>query len=106
MKQFDSTRKRREVLATLLTDPSEEVQTAAAEALERLEGIGSLPEILDALKKGDRGTKIKALDALGKIGGEAVLSPILYCAARPEEDLKSVAVEILGVLADSRALPI
>ena len=106
MQPFDSTLKRREALAELLTDSCEEVRAAAAEALERLEGIGTLPELLDALKKGDLGTKIKALYALGKIGGEEVLPALLYCAARPEEDIKSVAVEILGILASPRALPV
>jgi HEAT repeat protein len=46
------------------------------------------------------------LYALGKIGGDEVLSPLLYCAARPEEDIKSVAIDILGMLANPRALPI
>ena len=61
MQPFDSTLKRREALVALLTDPSEDVRTAAAESLERLEGIGNLSEVLEALKKGDLGTKIKAL---------------------------------------------
>jgi HEAT repeat protein len=106
MKPLDSTRNRRDALAAMLTDPCEEVRTAAAEALERLEGIGSLPEVLDALKNGGLGTKIKALYALGKIGGEEVLPALLYCAARPEEDIKSVAVEVLGNLANPRTLPV
>ncbi|MEI8356712.1 MAG: HEAT repeat domain-containing protein, partial [Deltaproteobacteria bacterium] len=60
---------RRDALIALLKDPVAEVRSAAAEALEILEGISSLDEILDALKKGDIPTKIKALYALGKIGG-------------------------------------
>ena len=106
MKPFDSTKKRREVLSALLTDPCEEVRTAAAESLERLEGIGSLPEVLEALKKGDLGTKVRALYALGRIGGEEVLPALVYCASRPEEDIRSVAVEVLGVLGLPGALPV
>jgi HEAT repeat protein len=106
MNSLESTRRRREALTTLLTDPVEDVRIAASEALEGLEGIGNLTEILDALKKGDIGTKIKALYALGKIGGDEVVPALLYCAARPEEDIKSVAVEILGRLAPPRAFPV
>jgi HEAT repeat protein len=103
---FESTRNRREVLTAMLNDPCEEVRTAAAESLERLEGIGNLSEIFDALKKGSLGTKIKALYALNRIGGDEVLPAVLYCATRPEEDIKSVAVEILGNLANPRAVPV
>lgn len=106
MNSFESTRRRREALVALLSDPVEDVRVAAAESLEYLEGIGNLAEVLNTLKKGDLGTKIKALYALGKIGGEEVLPALLYCAARPEEDIRSVAVEILGRLAFPRALPL
>lgn len=106
MKSFSSTQKRRDALSALLTDPCEEVRVAAAESLERLENIGSLPEVLEALKKGDLGTKLKALYALGRIGGEQVLSPLLYCASRPEEDIKSVAIEVLGTLGHPKSLPV
>ena len=106
MTPYESTRNRREALASMLTDPSDDVRTAAAEALERLEWIGSLTEVLGALSKGNRWTKIKALYALGKIGGDDVLPALLYCATRPEEDIKSVAIEILGNLANPRALPL
>jgi HEAT repeat protein len=98
MTPFESTKKRRDALSALLTDPCEEVRTAAAEALERLEGIGSLSEVLEALKKGDLGTRVRCLYALGRIGGEEVLPALLYCASRPEEDIRSVAVEVLGDL--------
>jgi HEAT repeat protein len=106
MKSFSSTQNRREALSALLTDPCEEVRVAAAEALERLESIGNLPEVLEALKKGDLGTKLKALYALGRIGGEQVIAPLLYCATRPEEDIKSVAIEVLGDLGHPKALPV
>ena len=106
MRIYESTKKRREALSALLTDPNEEVRIAAAEALEHLEGIGSIPEILEALKKGDLGTKLNAIYALGRIGGEQVIAPLLYCASRPEVDIKSVAIEVLGNLGHPKALPI
>lgn len=106
MKQCESTKKRREALSALLSDPVEEVRTAVAEALERLEGMGSLPEVLDALKKGDIGTKVRCLYALGRIGGEEALPALIYCASRPEDDIRSVAVEVLGILKLPGALPV
>ena len=94
-----TTAKRRTALTALLKDIDEDVRLAAANALERLEGIGSLDEVLELLKKGDHATRVKAIYALGQIGGERVLSPLLYCIARPEEDIRSAAIEVLGRLA-------
>lgn len=99
-------RQRIQALQPLLKDELPEVRNAAAEAIERLEGISTLDEILLSLKKGDRGTRIKALYSLGVIGGERVLPPLVYCARRPEEDIRSVAVEVLGSLALPSALPV
>jgi HEAT repeat protein len=105
MRTNDAINKRKEALIAVLKDPDEEVRTAAAQALERLEGISCMDEVLSSLRKGDIPTKIKALYALGKIGGEQVLPPLTYCASRPEEELKSVAIEVLGNLANPRAVP-
>jgi len=101
--ESNATAKRRERLVPLLKDPAGQVRDAAAAALERLEGIGSFAEVTELLKRGDRGTKVKAIYALGKIGGERVLPPLIYCASRPEEDIRSAAIEVLGTLAHPRA---
>ncbi len=105
METGDKLKTRRDTLAALLRDPDDDVRAAAARALERLESFGSLGEVLDSLKKGDMGAKIKALYALGRIGGEQVLPALIYCATRPEEDIRSVAVEVLGGLAHPKGLP-
>jgi HEAT repeat protein len=102
----ETVRRRIGALQPLLRDERPEVRSAAAEAIERLEGISTLDEILLSLKKGDRGTRIKALYSLGVIGGERVLPPLVYCARRPEDDIRSVAVEVLGSLALPSALPV
>ena len=96
--------KRREAIIPLLKDPSTEVRQAAAQALEALEAAESLEELLTRLKQGDRGTKIGAIYALGRLGGEKVLPILLYGAARPEEDIKCAAVKVLGELARPQAL--
>jgi HEAT repeat protein len=88
-----------------LKDPAPGVRGAAAQAIEKLEGVSSLEEILHALKTGDTGTRVGAIYALGEIGGEKVITPILYCAGRPEVDIRSAAVEVLGQLRIPSAVP-
>lgn len=100
-----ATTSRIEALAHLLKDSHEEVRRAAAQALESLEETGSLNGMLELLKKGNLGEKVRAIYALGKIGGDKVLPPLLYCVTRPEEDLKAAAIEALGPLAHPSALP-
>jgi HEAT repeat protein len=99
-----SRHKRREAIIPLLKDPSAEVRQAAARALESLEAAESLEEVFTRLKQGDRGTKIAAIYTLGRIGGEKVLPILLYCAGRPEEDIKCAAIKVLGELTHPDAL--
>lgn len=91
-------------LVPLLKDQTPEVQAAAAAAIERLENSAGLEGVLVALKNGDTGTRVRAIYALGEIGGEQVLKPLLYCAARPEEELRSAAVSALGKIQLPQAL--
>ena len=93
-------------LRPLLKDPVPSVRTAAAEAIEKIEAASSVDDILATLKTGDMGARIGAIYALGEIGGEKVLPPLVYCARRPEADIRSAAVAMLGKLALPAALPI
>lgn len=97
--------RRIQALRPLLRDATPEVRDAAAEAIQRLEGISSLDEILLSLKRGDRGTRIKAIYSLGVIGGERVIPALVYCTRRPEDDIRAVAVEVLGSLGNTATLP-
>ena len=92
-------RSRIDSLRPLLKDPAAGVRTAAAEAIEKLEATGGIDEILATLKTGNMAARIGAIYALGEIGGEKVLPPLVYCARRPETDIRSVAVAVLGKLA-------
>ena len=83
-----------------------EVRSAAAEAIEQLERASSLDEVLSALKNGDTGTKLRSIYALGAIGGGRVLAPLVYCASRPEDAIRAVAVEVLGNLQNPSVLPV
>lgn len=99
-------RLRIELLRPLLKDPVPGVRGAAARAIEKLEALSSVDEILAALKTGDTGARISAIYALGEIGGDKVLAPLVYCARRPEVDIRSAAAVVLGNLVLPEALPI
>ena len=102
----ENVRSRIDILRPLLKDPVPEVRNAAAEAIEKLEATSSVDEILSALKTGDMAARIGAIYALGELGGEKVLPPLVYCARRIEVDIRSAAVAVLGKLALPAALPI
>lgn len=99
-------RARIDSLRPLLKDPVPGVRSAAAEAIEKLEATSGVDEILATLKTGDMGARIGAIYALGEIGGDKVLAPLVYCARRPEVDIRSAAVAVLGKLALPAALPV
>jgi HEAT repeat protein len=101
-----SSSRRRVVLAALLQDQSPEVRSAAARSLERIEARGNLTELLDLLKRGSLPEKIKAIFALGEIGGDKVLPALKYCAGRPEPDIRIAALEVLGSLAIPETFPV
>ena len=102
----ESIRQRIDALIPLLKDPDPEVRTMAAHAIEHLEASSDVKETLHILKTGDMGARISAIYALGEIGGEKVITPLVYCAGRPEDDIRSAAVEILGRLAEPSTLSI
>lgn len=93
-------------LVPLLKDAVPGVRNAAAEAIEKLEAAVSLEDIFATLKNGDTGAKIGAIYALGEIGGDQVLAPLVYCSKRSEVDIRSAAVAALGKLAMPVALPV
>ena len=102
----DVIRQRIDVLIPLLKDADPDVRATAARSIEHLEVSCDINEILHALKTGDTGTRIGAIHALGEIGGEKVVAPLIYCAGRPEADIRAAAVEMLGCLAEPSALPV
>jgi HEAT repeat protein len=102
----ETARKRINLLRPLLKDTSQAVRAAAADAIDRLEATSGVEEILATLKTGTTGAKIGAIYALGEIGGEQVLTPLVYCARRAEVDIRSAAVAVLGKLAAPSVLPV
>ncbi|MBW4057243.1 MAG: HEAT repeat domain-containing protein [Proteobacteria bacterium] len=102
----EKVRSRIDALRPLLKDPEPEVRIAAAEAIETLEKVCSVEDILATLKTGNMGARIGAIYALGEIGGERVLPALVYCARRSEVDIRSAAAAVLGRLALPAALPV
>ena len=99
-------RTRIEALQPLLKEADQDVRSAAAESIERLESTGSIDELLHTLKTGNMGSRVAAIHALGEIGGDRVVAPLVYCAGRPELDIRSAAVAALGHLAAPSTLPV
>ena len=99
-------RQRIDILIPLLKDSNPDVRTIVAHAIEHLEVACDIDDILHTLKTGNMGARISAIYALGEIGGEKVIAPLIYCAGRPETDIRAAAVEILGRLADPSTLSI
>jgi len=102
----EKARARIDTLRPLLKDPAPEVRLAAADAIQYLEASSSVADILETLKTGNMGSRIGAIYALGEIGGVEVLKPLVYCARRPEVDIRSAAVAVLGKLAFPETLPV
>ena len=98
--------KRKEILVQLLKDPDSGVSSSAAAALGLIEEQQSLDEVLTQLKKGGLAEKVRAIYALGEIGGEKVLAPLIYCASRPEPELKGAAIDALGTVLNRAAVPV
>jgi HEAT repeat protein len=99
-------RTRIDALRPLLKEADPEVRNAAAGSIERLEATGSIDELLHILKTGNMGSRVATIFALGEIGGDRVVAPLVYCAGRPEADIRSAAVEALGRLAVPSTLPV
>jgi HEAT repeat protein len=99
-------RQRIDALIPLLKDPDPDVRTMVAHAIEHLEATSDIKETLQMLKTGNMGSRIAAIYALGEIGGQEVITPLVYCAGRPEDDIRSAAVEILGRLSEPSTLSI
>ena len=65
-----SLEQRRNLLIELLNDSEEEVRTAAAAALERLESFQDLSKIVEELASDKRGQRVKAIFAMEcQVGG-------------------------------------
>lgn len=88
--------KRRQALCEALRDADEDVRQAAAEALERLETVQGLDEILQILKSGNRGQQVRAIFALEKVQSTRVFPPLLAALKVADADIRCAAIQVLA----------
>ncbi len=88
--------KRRTALTKALTDADPLVSEAAGTALELLEGLDNLPQLLAQLATGDRKTRIATVYALGRIHSSKVFVPLLEALKSKDPDLRTAAARTLG----------
>jgi HEAT repeat protein len=97
---------RRLGLIRLLKDENEEVRQMAASALERLDGMSNLPLILEHYKKGDKAIRLRSIYALGKLGTEECMPPLIHALDNDkEEDVRAAAIRVLAEIKDPKTLP-
>jgi len=87
---------RRTALKKALTDSEPQVREAAGAALDQLEGLSELPQLLVQLKAGDRATRIAAVYALGRIHSSKVFIPLLEALKTEDADQRIVAARVFG----------
>jgi HEAT repeat protein/tRNA A-37 threonylcarbamoyl transferase component Bud32 len=91
-------------LLDLLQDESEYVRRGAVEVLNRVANTqNAMKELLGALRDKDWWVRVRAADALGKIGGPRVVEAVLALLDDGDEFVRRCAVEVLNVTQDKRA---
>lgn len=93
-------------IRALLTDTDHEVRAAAVQAVARLRDNADAARFLELLAL-ERQPKVRRalVNALGYLGGENVIQPLLDMLASREEPASTEAVAALGRLAERAALP-
>jgi HEAT repeat protein len=97
-----------EPLIELLEDPQEEVRATVSQALGLLGRAEAVEPILNRLRKEARLSVVRHIVlALGRIGDERALKPILTMVGNDKVDwnLRCDGLRALGHLEDSRAVP-
>lgn len=91
-------------LLDLFQDESEYVRRAAVEVLNGIANTqNAMKELLGALRDKDWWVRVRAADALGKIGGPRIVEAILALLDDEDEFVRRCAVEVLNVTQDERA---
>lgn len=87
---------RKTALKKILSDRDPQVREAAATALDQLEALSELPQLLTQLASDDRRSRIAAAYALGRIHSSKVFVPLLDALKSSDPDLRTAAARILG----------
>lgn len=99
-----SLEQRRNLLIELLNDSEEEVRTAAATALERLESFQDMSKIVEELKSDKRGERVKAIFAMENIKSSDVFPHLINLLKDPDPDIRGSAIQVLGTKAHPKSL--
>ena len=96
---------RKEILVKSLRDKDEQIRSAAAEALERLEVRTRMDSLAKMLSSGSKVEKLKAIYALGCLRGQDVTGVLVSALKDPVEDVRASSLRVLGLFADNKVLP-
>ena len=97
--------KRKQVIIRALQDKDENVRSAAAGSLEKLETRQRLDALEALLDSGDKVEKLRAVYAIAALRGEGILNLLVKAAGDTLEDVRAAAVRSLGQFGDKRVLP-
>ena len=92
-------------LATLLTDPNEAVQRAAATALRELRHPGTERALLDRLPAASLAVQIPIIEALGELHSVAAVPSLVDWVKGTNDALGKVSAEALAKIDDDRVIP-
>jgi HEAT repeat protein len=82
---------RRRRLMDVLHDPDQSVRLAAATALERLETLSELEQLIAAVKGADRGKRVQAIYALERIRSDEVYPALHEALEDPDADIRAAS---------------
>ncbi|MDT8442197.1 MAG: HEAT repeat domain-containing protein [Desulfuromonadales bacterium] len=99
-----SVEQRRALLIELLGDPDRLVQEAAAAALEKLESLLDLEQIVRDLKADQRGQRVRAIYAMEHVQSSEIFPYLIDLLKDPDADIRSAAVQVLGSKAHPKSL--
>ncbi len=85
-----------QALKQMLKDDSPEVRNAAAEALEQLESLLCVDEVIASMGSGARGRRIQAIFSAQQIDSSRIFQPLLKQLEDMDADIRVAAVQVLG----------
>lgn len=99
-----SLEQRRQLFIALLNDSEEEVRMAASAALDRLESLQELRQVIDNLTSDKRGQRVKAIFAMESIRSTEVFPHLIGLLKDADPDIRGAAIQVLGVKAHPKTL--
>ncbi len=95
---------RKQALTKALQDPEELVRAAASRALDRVEGLERLANIIETSSGGEKPSRIRAIHFLGFLATDESVDAMLKQLQDPEPDIRIAAVKAAQTHLPERAL--